>query len=245
MKVNVTKRLIQRMSKLILEILRYIRYRSGTQIFSETGEDALLWQIFRGEQGEYLDIGAQHPYLGSNTYSFYKKGWRGIAIEPQSDFNYLWKLLRRRDILINKVVSKSKTPIPFAKFKNSLISTGREEIVEKHISRGLEPIIFSAKTCKVSEVIDKKITYLDSFFISIDVEGMELEVLQTIDFNIHQPRAILLESWQQPWVIQNPITKFLDDTGLYQLYAYTGLTALYVHTSYILRLRGLREFLAE
>ena len=233
------------MSRMLLELLRYIKYRRGTPTFSETGEDAVLWQIFRGEQGEYLDIGAQHPYLGSNTYSFYKAGWRGLAIEPQSDFNMPWKVFRYRDLLINKVVSRSETAISFAKFSNSLISTGNEEVVAKHISRGLEPLYSQVETCQISELIGRRITYLDPFFISIDVEGMELDVLQTIDFEMHQPRAILLETWRQPWQGKNQATKFLEETEMYELYAYTGLTSIYVHKSYLPKLRSLREFLAD
>jgi hypothetical protein len=74
---------------LLLEMLRLIKHGKGIPLFSETGEDALLWKVFRGELGQYLYVGAQHPYLGSNTYSFYKAGWRGIAIEPRRDFNFL------------------------------------------------------------------------------------------------------------------------------------------------------------
>ncbi len=230
---------------MFFEILRLIKHGRGTPIFSETGEDGLLWKVFRGERGHYLDVGAQHPYLGSNTYSFYKAGWRGIAIEPQKNFNFLWRMIRHRDVLINRVVSKSNESVSFAKFTNSLISTGNEEIMAKHIRRGLNPTYSQIETCQISKLYLKSINYLDPFFISIDVEGMELEVLQTIDFRKHQPRAILLEHWTPPWLGLSPAAKFLADTNIYELYAYTGLTSMYIHKSYLQKLRGLTDFLAD
>lgn len=230
---------------MLLEMLRLMKHGKGTPVFSETGEDAMLWKVFRGEQGQYLDVGAQHPYLGSNTYSFYKRGWHGIAIEPQKDFNSLWRFFRHRDVLINRVVSKSIGRISFAKFTNTLLSTSNQEVISKHLKRGLQPTYTSIETCQISTLFPSNIDYRDPFFISIDVEGMELEVLETIDFERHQPRAILLEHWRAPWLGLSPAAKFLEDTSIYELYAYTGLTSLYVHKSYLKKLRGLTDFLSD
>lgn len=56
--------------------------------FSQTGEDIIVDYIFRSrniQTPSYIDIGAYHPFLFSNTASFYKKGSKGINIEPNPD----------------------------------------------------------------------------------------------------------------------------------------------------------------
>jgi hypothetical protein len=111
--------------------------------------------------------------------------------------------------------------------------------------RGLNPTYSQIETCQISKLYPNSINYLDPFFISIDVEGMELEVLETIDFKKHQPMAILLEHWRPPWLGLSSAAKFLAETNIYELYAYTGLTSLYVHKTYLQRLRGLTDFLAD
>ena len=51
-----------------------------------------LYRIFEEcKSGFYVDIGAHHPKRFSNTYFFYKRGWSGITVEPNSDAIKLFK----------------------------------------------------------------------------------------------------------------------------------------------------------
>ncbi len=50
--------------------------------YSQFWEDMLLnFYFLRQQQGFYIDIGAYHPIQLSNTYHFYKRGWREINID--------------------------------------------------------------------------------------------------------------------------------------------------------------------
>jgi hypothetical protein len=50
--------------------------------YSQEGEDMILNRIFEfRNSGFYIDVGAHHPMRFSNTYFFYRKGWRGINID--------------------------------------------------------------------------------------------------------------------------------------------------------------------
>ena len=52
--------------------------------YSQEGEDMILRRIFGDKRlGFYVDVGAHDPRRFSNTYYFYKRGWRGINIEPR------------------------------------------------------------------------------------------------------------------------------------------------------------------
>jgi hypothetical protein len=52
------------------------------QSYSQEGEDMVLYRTFETvKEGFYVDVGAHHPDRFSNTYKFYKQGWRGINID--------------------------------------------------------------------------------------------------------------------------------------------------------------------
>src|SRR5262245_11222193 len=48
-------------------------------------ESELVWQFFGGRtDGFFVDIGANDPQRGSQTWMLEERGWRGILIEPQA-----------------------------------------------------------------------------------------------------------------------------------------------------------------
>jgi len=80
--------------------------------FSQVGEDAILASVFAKEVGEgkgfYIDVGAHEPKIINVSYYFYKKGWKGISIEPiKRYFNQLNKI-RPNDINLNILVGKEE-----------------------------------------------------------------------------------------------------------------------------------------
>ena len=73
------------LKKTILKYFPIDRYLS-LKSYSQEGEDMVLRSFFEGQKnykGFFVDVGAHHPYRFSNTLHFYKKGWRGINIDPQ------------------------------------------------------------------------------------------------------------------------------------------------------------------
>ena len=49
--------------------------------YSQEGEDLVVDRLLNGKRnGFYVEVGCHHPYRYSNTFMFYKKGWRGICI---------------------------------------------------------------------------------------------------------------------------------------------------------------------
>src|SRR5262249_32770188 len=78
----------------------------ATKSYSQEGEDMILNRIF-GEKksGFYVDVGAYHPKRFSNTYFFYKKGWRGINIDAMPGSMKPFNAKRNRDINVETPVS--------------------------------------------------------------------------------------------------------------------------------------------
>jgi len=82
----------------------------SNKYYSQFGEDAVLRVLVNsGERpGFYVDVGAYHPKHLSNTYFFYKKGWRGINIDPNPRSIKLFNLLRPTDINLNVAIANGE-----------------------------------------------------------------------------------------------------------------------------------------
>src|SRR5687767_11168484 len=73
-------------------------YDSYAPSFSSAGEDMILRHMIGSDKrdGFYVDVGAYHPTLFSNTYFFYLHGWRGINIEARPGSQRLFNEIRPR-----------------------------------------------------------------------------------------------------------------------------------------------------
>ena len=108
------------------------------------------------------------------------------------------------------------------------------------MERGIASIRYQVKTISLKNLLPEKLSPDEPYLVSIDVEGAELTVLKTINFNQQRPRVILIESWSLPWEKKNKAISYLENHASYQLFAYTGLTAVMVPSEIMKRVRGLR-----
>ena len=162
--------------------------------YSMDEEDLEVKKFFKDEKkGFFVDVGSYHPIHRNNTMLLYKKGWRGINIDI-SDFSIkLFEYLRPEDLNINLAVSKKNGYVDmFFQKKLSQLSTIKK-INANNVFQGkvkTEKIVSK----KLTEIIDnskykgKKIDFLD-----IDVEGADLDVLESLDFDRYSPELICVE----------------------------------------------------
>src|SRR4051812_39740676 len=69
--------------RLVADILCRWRPMYGRRWYSQEGEDILLSKLLHDvSRGSFVDVGCHHPQRFSNTYHFYRRGWRGINIDP-------------------------------------------------------------------------------------------------------------------------------------------------------------------
>ena len=78
----------------------------GKRSYAQSGEDLIVWgelaervprchsATVSQDKGFYVDVGAYHPKLFSNTYLFYKKGWRGICVDPNPKMKELYRMAK-------------------------------------------------------------------------------------------------------------------------------------------------------
>lgn len=179
-------------SELRIRVINPICFHS----YSQFGEDLWLNTYFKGKtKGFYLDIGAYDPFRFSNTMHFYKKGWRGISVEPNSERFRLFPVHRPEDINLNMGIGVKNGKMIFYRIDPPTLSTFSKFQAEVYVKQGfritgkVQVNVFPLKEL-CSLYVKKRI--ID--FMSIDVEGTELEVLKSNDWKRFRPRIICIES---------------------------------------------------
>ncbi len=176
---------------LSLVILRYHVMDSAKQTESE-----LVWDFFKqSPQGVFVEVGANHPTVDNQTWFLEQRGWSGVLVEPNPDLVRLLVEQRLRSRVVHAAVGAPGQPddVDLLLGLNPLHST-------------LTPMLgdqLSGKTVRVklrtlNSILDQVgVERID--FLSIDVEGMELQVLQGLDFKKHAPRLILIEEHRRDY----------------------------------------------
>jgi FkbM family methyltransferase len=160
--------------------------------FSQEGEDLILNRIFSGKhQGFYIDIGAHHPVRFSNTYLFYKMGWRGINIDAMPGSMKPFQKHRSRDINLEVPINSTSTEIDFYIFNDPALNGFSKEL---SLKRDSESEIFKIektlklKTYRLDEILNKHLPKNQPIdFMSVDVEGLDLEVLKSNNWEKYRP----------------------------------------------------------
>lgn len=200
--------------------------------YSQDGEDMVLRRLFeRQASGFYVDIGAHHPFRFSNTCYFYRRGWRGLNIDPNPDA--IKAFLRNRPSDINVCVGISDAPgdIAFHFFNEPALNTFDVELAAERI-RIPGYCLLETRSVPVRRLDDVLTEFLPRDqkidFLSIDVEGMDLSVLRSNDWSRFRPRLLLVEAHERTVLaIENdPINVFAVAAG-YQLIAKTLNTLIF------------------
>ncbi len=204
----------------------------GSNSYSQTGEDMVLRRLVNQQKnykGFYVDVGAHHPFRFSNTAYFYKQGWCGINIEASPDLIPAFAKLRKRDINLNVAIGLSVDPLTFFIFNEQALNTFDKDLAMSR-TQGKSKIAKTVdiKQIKLSEALDKYLkTNQKIDFLSIDVEGMDLEVLKSNDWTKYAPDCILIESEINLMApAENEVYNYLVNLQ-YELIAQTQITAVF------------------
>jgi len=181
-----------------LKLIYYLFYRPKIffpkKYYALFGEDKFINNYFKNKsKGFYIDVGCYHPLDGNNTHLLYKKGWSGINLDINFYSIELFNFLRKRDINIHSGVSRKKDNLTMYYRKEiNMLNTLDEKIAKIHFRNG-----YKKKNIQVNSLNffiskhSKKLKKID--FINIDVEGVELEVLKSLNFKLYKPQLICVE----------------------------------------------------
>jgi FkbM family methyltransferase len=158
--------------------------------FSSDHETRLIAAFFDGTTGYFVEVGANDPQERSQTWHLERQGWTGVLVEPQPDLAA--ELRARRSARV------------FAAACSSPDNAGRE--LPLHVAGPLSSLDrrSMAPGSTPEKVINVPVRTLDSIleeagapvafdFLSIDVEGHEIEVLRGFDIGRWRPRLIMIE----------------------------------------------------
>jgi len=198
MNISSLKEIIKRSSvgPFVKKMYRLFPIARPKYSFAQLGEDLILDHFVQYKKdGFYVDIGAYHPMDISNTHIFYKRGWSGIQVEPNSSRCNLFKRYRPQSLTLNIGIGPEQSTGTFYLFEEESLSTFSAESAELNITLGntflekrevsLLPLHMVFETYAKDKIID---------IMSIDTEGYDMEVLKTNDWERFRPRFIVIET---------------------------------------------------
>ena len=199
--------------------------------FSQAGQDKRVKDAFfrNRKDGFFLEIGAFDGVTGSNCLHFEKfMGWDGVAAEPsRTQYKFLEK--NRRCQTVNKAVGFSGDTVEFVEVVEGpamLSGVNSEDFAMTKTfldnDDASRTITYDVETVSVMELVGDR-SLVD--FMSLDIEGAEMKVLESIDFDRVQMRVIAVENSD----IGSPIFRtFFDGIG-YRYFDTIGHDEIYYH----------------
>jgi len=193
----------------------YKKNQDGSVSYSQSGEDMILKIIFSNKQnGVYVDIGAHHPSQYSNTKFFAQRGWTGINIEPMPGTKAIFDAERPNDVNLELLISEAEGEVEFYLFDPPLMNTMSKEQVKENEKfewcKFKETVLIPS--LPLGRLLDK---YLEAGkkidFMSIDVEGAEMAVLRSNDWEKYAPDVLLVEMIDKPFeeLFETELHRFL------------------------------------
>lgn len=157
--------------------------------YSQNGEDIYVENLLEGIEADsciYIDVGANQPSQISNTYLFYRKGFRGILIEPNSELSKLYRRFREHDVFLCVGAAESAGVAEF-KIGESSVTAGFLE--DANVKRTFWVPLLPVD--KIWAVVGKRAPV---FLFSIDTEGFDLSVLLGAKETLQNTACVVVEA---------------------------------------------------
>lgn len=171
--------------------------------YSQSGEDLIVSFLFdhllKLKTPTYIDIGAWDATLDNNTYLFYLRGARGVLVEPNPSLVEDLKRVRPGDTVLNAGIGAGpEGEADYYMMNSSGLNTFSKEQAEhvEKTSKGEHRVVRVIKMplLNINKVIAQHFDGRTPDFISIDVEGLDLAILKSLDFARYRPRVFCVET---------------------------------------------------
>ncbi|MCM1082008.1 MAG: FkbM family methyltransferase [Clostridium sp.] len=209
-------------------------------IYSQAGEDSICAYIlmvmgYKWEDCTYLDLGANHAKELSNTYFFYKRGAHGVLLEANPELIPELKFYRNRDVVLNKCVTTTgEGDIDFYIMNGDGLSTF--DLDSANVAINANSNLKITKTVKVESITVNEIieNYMGKTptIVNIDIEGKDIDILGSIDFEKYRPLIIIAEMIEySPTLMVGMKNQEILDYMMsvdYTEYAFTGINSIFI-----------------
>jgi FkbM family methyltransferase len=190
------KKNMQRSEVAVANNNRFQNHRLAMEMnsYSQFGEDLLLWEFFGAKsEGFFVEVGANHPTKCSQTRLFEQHGWKGILVEPIARNCEMLRQQRPGSRIFQCALGA-----PEQRGRARLnVAAGNDGLSGLNLNDGVV----------VDRVEEVEVRTLDEIlaeagnpnidFLSVDVEGLELQVLRGFDLARHRPSVVLVEDHLQ------------------------------------------------
>lgn len=211
----------------------------GHTTYSQNGEDLFIIELFNDlgiSRPTYLDVGAFHPYNISNTALLYRFGSTGFTIDANpnciKDFldarpwssHYQYGVVPEYDEIYTYLMFDPTSG------RNTLCKNEAEKYSEKYgVSVGEE---ITVPTITLNDFVNKYNGGKFPHFLSLDVEGLDYDILKSVDFMQSAPVVICVETRVGQ---ASAMSDLMGRLG-FRPYAHMGENIIFVHISYFTRL---------
>ena len=158
--------------------------------YSQYGEDKEIANFFKKKtRGYYCDIGCFHPIRYSNTFYLFKRGWQGTNIDVNQTSIDLFNIARPNDKNICAAISdKVEKAEVFIENLFSPLNTISPDHIKLFNNNKLKKKTYNIETKIINSLINHKFD-----FLNIDIEGLDIKVLKSINLKFYNPRLICIE----------------------------------------------------
>jgi FkbM family methyltransferase len=185
-------------------------------MYSQNNEESIIIDYFKTKgirTGTLIDIGAYDGITFSNVRQLILDGWSGVLIEPSpSPFLNCMKLYKDNQNI--KLINSAISPQPVTSGLIQFYDCGGDAVStmsEAHRTKWQKDVKFYPYLCPcvhIEAVYNATGTRFYDF-VNLDVEGMNFEILKTLDLN--ETQLICVEYDDQ----RNNMEEYLRDRGLY------------------------------
>lgn len=218
---------------------------------SQAGEDGIIAYVLRVlgiqlQEEKYLDLGANHAQELSNTFTLYENGMRGVLVEANPSLIPELEFMRKGDIILNRCISmRSNEILPFYVLNGDGLSSPDIEAVNEALAEN--PALKIEKTIEIESITVNEI--LEQYFmdkppvvLNVDIEGMEKEIIASIDFERFAPFMIVVERIDYSTKLtvgkrNDGLEELMKEKG-YMEYAFTGINSIFINEKKLEEYRG-------
>ncbi|TAJ77969.1 MAG: FkbM family methyltransferase [Gallionellaceae bacterium] len=207
--------------------------KTSMRHYSQYGEDDSTYvHLLPIKNGFFVDVGCYHPKKYNNTYRWYRKGWRGVNIDLDPVKIEAFNMVRPGDVNLVCAISKEgkgelRDCYSFGRY--SVISTMDKAFAEYQRGLGKEYVVRQVRVASLDHMLDQtRFAGRKIDLLTVDVEGFDLDVLQSLSFERYSPLLILVELHEPTIgkVMASPLYEFMVGKG-YDLVNWTGPTLVF------------------
>ena len=203
----------------------------GNRSYAQHGDDFAVLNIFKRlgiEKPSYLDVGAYHPFDLSNTALLYERGSRGINVEPNAVLFEAFRKARPEDTNIRAGVAPVSGELPFyhVKADPGRFTFDKATAMTLGITYAEQITVYA-----LNEIVGGMwCNGIWPDLLSIDIEGLDIDVLRGADFGTHPPRVVIVEADNGSGDTSHELAALMHGKG-FTLHSWAGSNMIFVRVA--------------